>query len=293
MISAANWRHNLAYACFLQPPAPQPIITPMTVGIAAICDGGNAIVMAADRLVSVGVNDLEAELGAPKLIPITPRVVVAPTGTIQNCEFVRERLQHTASLVGTMSVFSIAKKLRASCEAMRKRQVEYHVTRPIVGMSFAEFSKAAMNSPNSPGVAEVLREVQKHLFELALLLAGIDEYGAHLYCVQCTSIDSYGAFGYSSVGRGHAAATASLASRRIAFQGCSVAQTIYYVYAAKRSSESVNAVGEATDMVVIRKGKEAEFLKPEHLDVLKRIHKRMKPPELPDSDAGDIDGFFR
>src|SRR5690554_6555622 len=94
---------------FLRFPDPAPTITPMTVGIGAICDDGKAIVMAADRLCTVGEAGLVTELGVKKLIPLTPHVMVTVTGTIQDSEYVSERLRHASNLLTEQSVHRVAK----------------------------------------------------------------------------------------------------------------------------------------------------------------------------------------
>lgn len=91
----------------------------MTVGIAAICDKGKAIVMAADRLVTAGEATLATEMETKKLMPLSAQVWVAITGTIQDSEYVQERFKHVASLLAVQTVHQIARRLRKACEHMR------------------------------------------------------------------------------------------------------------------------------------------------------------------------------
>jgi hypothetical protein len=68
----------------------------MTVGIAAICDNGKAIVMAADKLMTVGEANLATDGTICKLMPLSPRVWTAITGSIQESEYAQERFRHSS-----------------------------------------------------------------------------------------------------------------------------------------------------------------------------------------------------
>ena len=273
---------------FLQPPEPPLIIAPMTVGIAAVCENGQAVVTAADRLVGTSIVGIEIDGVHQKLMKLTPHVLLASTGTIQDCEYVREKLRHSASLLGGMSGMRVAEKLRRSCEKIRARQIEQKIVRPLLDMSYAEFSKICATNNSTPFTLNVWEQVRAYRFELELLIAGVEESSAFVFRILSDAVHSFaGAAGFTSIGSGGVMASVELA-RCQQNPSLSLVQTLFNVYSAKRAAEAVSGVGSATDMALIRRGSEIEDVSPELLAKLKAIYDNMPLRLLTAGDVSSI-----
>lgn len=259
----------------------------MTVGIAAICEGGKSIVMAADRLVTVGEGDITVEAASKKIIKLTPQAWMTITGTIQECEYVQEIVGRTGDSFDDHSVYRIARRLRKGCENIRARQIEEQITRPMLKVSFAKFGELCNKSIESEAIKDVWKCVLNFRFALEMLICGFDPE-PHIYRVTHSTLNSHEAIGFTAIGIGRTMATVTLAIRGKSFLNRPVAETMYHVYEAKRTSESTGLVGRRTDMLLIRQGSKATFLPKDLVRSLRRIVKKQKPPKLSADELSDI-----
>jgi 20S proteasome alpha/beta subunit len=264
----------------------------MTIGIGAICDEGKAIVLVTDRMVSLSAMGLNFDGEQRKMIALLPGIGVAATGTFDESESVLERLRHSAELMAPAAVRPVAERLHQLCGRLRWQQIERQITRPWLRMGFRKFSEQCAIANTTPPVAEAFKAVQNFKPQLALLVAGIDAYGAHLYTVTYENVVSHTGTGFIVIGSGTFTGTDFLVTRRKFFRTRSVAETIYSMYEVKRASECVTGVGPATEVGIIRQGEKMVFLSPEQIEVLGRIYERMKPPKLSVDDSSTIASFL-
>lgn len=264
----------------------------MTVGIAAICDDGKAIVMAADRLITVGEAQLVTEIERPKIQKLLPNVWLTITGPVQQYEFAMENYEDSAWLVRGTSVHVIARRLRLACHRIRRRMIESRYTQAHLGLTYREFVKlCAKSQVVNTIVADVYSKASNHAFDLVMMIAGIDDQGPHLYLVNDLGINSFKSMGFAAIGIGAASATVSLARDEKCYYSRSVAETMYRVYEAKRACEQTALVSKATDMVVIRRS-EPQVVSLAQLDVLRRIYESRIKTQLSASELESIEGGF-
>ena len=225
---------------FLQLAEPAPIIAPMTVGIAAICAGRKAIVMAADQLMSVGSDtNLSMDTDSKKLMELTPKAWVAVTGTVQDNEYAQERFKHASSLLSLQSVYGVGRDCARRANICAQ-QIEEKILRPIWNVNFKEFKRASLRSPIAPIVNDVNARIINFQYQLTLLVCGFDGDGAHIYRVTHSFVNSHKGLGFHAIGYGETIATMVLASRGKNFAAESIEETAYRVYEAKRTSERLD-----------------------------------------------------
>jgi 20S proteasome alpha/beta subunit len=261
---------------------------PMTVGIATICENGDAIIMAADRLTTLVEANQITEMDAKKLVPLTPQIAITSAGTMQDSEYVSERLRHASNLLTHQSVYQVANRLRRSCARIRERQIEERIIRPSLAISFSEFSAACLTNQLTTIAANVMDKVTGFKLNLELLVAGIDDSGAHLYWVNNQQVNSYSGLGYMAIGVGSTLAAVSLARYGGSSSHWTTAEATYRVYEAKRLSQETNLVGGKTDMMLLSKGKEPEYLSDELIQLLEAVYVKQKPPALSSEELADI-----
>lgn len=264
----------------------------MTIGIGAICDDGKAVVLVTDRMISLQSMGLNFDGEQRKMIGLLPGIGVAATGTFDESESVLERLRHSAELMAPAAVRPVAERLQHLCSRLRWKQIDNQITRPWLGISARRFADLCVTGNVTPAVAETFKAVQGFKPQVALIVAGIDPYGAHLYTVNYESVVSHTGTGFIVIGSGTFTGTYSLVTRRRFFRTRSVEETIYGLYEVKRTAEVVTGVGLATEVGVIRQGEQMHFLTPEQVQVLGEVYERMRPPELSDSDSKEIANFL-
>ena len=111
-----------------------------------------------------------------------------------------------------------------------------------------------------------------YVLNASIILAGVNEVGK----IGITTIIDKGSydyadFGFCCIGIGSTVAANSLNYSRQP-SSCSLKETVYNVYKAKRFSEVVQGVGKETDMVVFSKGSYKELGKKD-FDVLEKVFK--------------------
>src|SRR3954470_10999978 len=192
---------------FLRSAEPTPIIAPMTVGIAVICEEGKAIVMAADRLITVGEASLVTEVAHPKLKQLSPNLWLTITGSVQQYEYALERFEGVSQLVRGNSIHRIARRFRKACHRIRAKILQYRFTEANLGITYEDFSKQCMDNPTTNIMSDIYNKMLAHPFDMLVLMAGIDDRGPHIYLINDMTINSFKAMGYAAIGIGAVSAT--------------------------------------------------------------------------------------
>jgi 20S proteasome alpha/beta subunit len=137
-------------------------------------------------------------------------------------------------------------------------------------------------------VRDVYIKAGNYKFGLELMVAGIDDSDAHLYRVTFSNVNSHEGMAFTAIGCGQTVASVLLAQHGHTTLVRPLAETIYRVYEAKRVSEQTRLVGEATDILILRKGQGHRFLSAEALGTLERIYQQRRPPAMSPDDLSAI-----
>jgi 20S proteasome alpha/beta subunit len=254
----------------------------LTVCISAIADGGAAVVVAADRMMTFGPPmNLQAEGAVRKIIPLSDSHALLFSGSVPDAEAVvngiKESIQHGTNLK------QIADFVAKSYQNLKRKKVEDSILRPLIGIEFAQFQQLVSQSASSQVLTQMLGMISQHNLGLDVMLAGVDEDSGHIAIVAhpgtALLMDTVGV---SSIGSGslHASVRLSLGRQT---RDLSILETIFNVYEAKKASEVAPGVGKVTDIAVIT-GRKTAFLPDSAFDVLGSIVK-----ERPALDRTDID----
>ena len=262
---------------------------PMTVGIAAICEDGKSVVMAADRRVSFDhrTASLYHDSDKRKILRISRQSAIAVTGGITEANVVFEKLPSAVMLHELTTIDQIAQGLRRCCQDIRKEQVEHAITMKFLGIGLDAFSKRAMKNPTSPIAGEVFNTIKQFSFNLLMLLAGVDDAKAHLYTIDDSSITSFQSPGFVAIGSGSVQAMIEL-SRRKHHTKNTLNETLIDVYSAKREAEFAGGVGPTTDMIVFRVGGSCDYVDSAAVDIMKRNYERNSRPVISGNDARSL-----
>jgi hypothetical protein len=229
----------------------------MTVCIAAVCDGGRHIVVAADRMftVSAPVN-LEFETAEQKIEDLSPSCVALSAG---NSAYAKEIINATVKeLAGARNplIENVAEAIKTSYIQIRANKVREQVILPMLGPDYIRHEQFNVSAPAY--LAQQPQIYQQLIMQSAnvnigcdFLVAGIDAGGARVcYVGHPGTLVWLDKLGYGAIGSGavHATTRLSLGAQT---RDTPLASSVMAVYAAKKGSEVAPGVGNATDIAIV------------------------------------------
>lgn len=173
----------------------------MTVCPAALCKDAedNLAVVATDRMVTLP-GFIEFEHAIPKMSEASARAIAMAAGaTLPGTRIAQEVAQ---SFTGTPTVLDIAQRLAAHYEATRSATIEQQVLAPR-GLTWQTFY--AGHASFNPQITMMLDQTMQNFnLGVELLLAGVDDSGAHIYSVQNPGKPEllHDVIGYAAIGSG-------------------------------------------------------------------------------------------
>ena len=259
----------------------------MTVCIGAISywapaegrPASNAIVIASDRMITTG-GFIQSEHDVGKIKFITSRICVMIAGDTSGATTLTERLITKFGLTSSSSVEEVALEAKTIYEELRRDTIDTVIFHPR-GITMSQFYQGGLQSKLQPSlVGGIDDEVMSYDYGIALIIAGCDKTGAHLYMIgNPGTISNHQDTGYTSIGSGEIHAIQSLIGFRHSYFH-SLFETIYAVYASKKRAEAAPGVGPATDMFIIPPITEAEaaYLTAKQIEKLDGIYKQFNQP---------------
>src|SRR5580658_1685266 len=103
----------------------------MTICIAALCEGGNSAVVAADRMVTIPMMNLEVERPQSKISRLASNQLVMSSGDGLLCTEILHELRKTYTPAESPNVDESADRFLAAYVALRQRRIEETFTRPV------------------------------------------------------------------------------------------------------------------------------------------------------------------
>lgn len=266
----------------------------MTVCIGAICERGDAVVVAADRQLTVMGLSLEFEHQASKIEDLGSTCVLMASGNSTVAFEVTQVMRRSAAAAPGTPFDAAAEALRKTYEDARMARAEQTILRPR-GLDWTKWPPSqSMSAP----VAQILfQEISQFNLQTSFILAGVDSAGAHLAQVHYEgpstpgTLDRFDKIGYATIGSGmpHANVFLSLTGQN---RDASLRDTLYNVHGAKVTSEVAPGVGEATDMAIIsRTG--VRHLSADSIAGLRRIFGRVGATQLDARAARVLDAIVK
>lgn len=219
--------------------------------MAALCtaeDSKALAVVAADRMVTYG-GFIEFEHTVPKMAHPSPFAVALIAGD---------------TLIGTRLAVSVASEFKGAspavaeiAERMATRYVELRASLlesqilSLRGLNLGSFygNHASLNQQVTMMLDQQMAQFNP---DIELLIAGVDEAGAHIYSVHNPGKPEreHDFIGYAAIGSGGIHALQAMIGFRHA-PTAGLGETIFRVYAAKRRAEVAPGVGLDTDMAIV------------------------------------------
>lgn len=232
----------------------------MTVGIAAICqeDSNERIVLAADRMISTGMNPrIEYEHTKSKIQTVYDNDVVncmgVASGTVAYIEDFFNRLSKKLDGHEASSVQDVARKARRAYVELGQETAENSVLDQF-DLELSDLSDLDADN-DSELVASLLSDVSEKQNEFAsqleVVLGGIDAMGPHVFAIEQFDLNPQNTIGYHAIGSGNQPARSVFIRNSYDTNAC-VREGILNVIEAKSRSEQARGVGSKMDLAVIR-----------------------------------------
>jgi 20S proteasome alpha/beta subunit len=259
----------------------------MTVCIAAICESGKTIVVAADRMFTNPALSTEFETDEQKIERIGNKCVALPAG---NSVFATEVLELVQSRLGSNKeprFHTLIESVRNVYSEVRARKAEEIVISPILGADFQTARVKGVSLPNylekqEKAYQQVTMMQNQQNFNADIIIAGIDEKGAHICQITHPGVTMpLQKLGYATIGSGaiHAMLRLSLSGQTTRRN---LVETLAEVYIAKRQAEVAPGVGKTTDMAIIRADGGIRDCSPEVLKELDSVYETFAKQPIPD-----------
>ncbi|MGA2272515.1 MAG: hypothetical protein ABSH00_03105 [Bryobacteraceae bacterium] len=229
----------------------------MTICIAAICDAGKRVVIAADRMFTAGPPlNVEFEPPLSKIQPVGCNCLVLAAGNSIFADEVVTRTKGSISATVTANILNVAHAAKEAYAVFREEKIEETIIGSAFGADLRRFRSTGGTFPNylsshAGFYQQVVIQSNNYNLGLELIVAGVDVAGAHIfYLSHPGSLFCFDKLGYSSIGSGgqHAALRFSLGRYT---PGRTLSEALFAVYSAKRASEVAPGVGRDTEMAVV------------------------------------------
>lgn len=222
----------------------------MTVCVGVISNSSEVVAVAADRMVTGGIPQVEFEHKGSKIIQLSHNCMALTAGDALAGKALFDAV---CSQLGKEDhpIDYVVETVKAELRRQRNRRAEEELLLPR-GITLKEFYDQWINNwPKELAVA-IDNEIQTADFGLHILIAGVDER-PHLYVVMSPGIaQCYDSMGFCAIGSGAPLAMLQCISTN---PGPSehLNAAIYRAHEAKLAAEPTPGVGQETDVAVVRR----------------------------------------
>lgn len=232
----------------------------MTICIAAVCDGGKSIVVAADRMFTAPApTSMEFETSEKKIESLATGCVAMSSG---NSAYATEIIAGTlVGLAGAqqplMSI--VAERVKEAYVAVRMAKVREQIIVPNMGPDFLRVEATGKTIPEylAPQAAlygQLVMLMSQFNLGSDFIVTGVDTGGARICVIGHPGTLAWlDKLGYAAIGSGgiHANMRLALGAQT---RSSPLVDTVYRVFDAKKASEVAPGVGPETDMAIVTAG---------------------------------------
>ena len=250
----------------------------VTICLSAICEKGEAVVFATDKLLTAAGFAVEFEHPGGKSTRIGPNCVGLSAGDALYDTELFGAAQGAIGQFHAPTVEQVATTVRDLFRDLRLKRAEEYVLRPR-GLDLASFYENLMGRLPPELAFQIDEGIRSAKLPLQVMLAGLDSSGAHIYGIEDPgSLDCWDRLGYHAVGSGETHALLTLIAREHSIDN-TLNQTAYLVYEAKRKAEVAPGVGRETEMGFMSREQGLYLLQKDELDALESAYQQTLAPQ--------------
>lgn len=242
----------------------------MTICIASLCEDSNKIIVASDRMITVG-EIIEFEHEVTKFEPLTNNSIVLTAGsaTVQND--ILKDVKSKIKKYNDVPFEDLNAIIKSSYLEVRNRCSEELFLKPL-GMDLDTFYKN-QRSFLPEFTFRLIEKIENNNLDVSLVLCGFDEDKGNIQLIDDPgNSESFNSVGFCAVGSGSLNAVSIFTLHHYA-PSFNLEKALYLTYAAKKNAERAPGVGCDTDIVIISKSG-IEKLGAEEIKTLESIYDR-------------------
>lgn len=255
----------------------------MTICIAALCEGGKKIILASDRMVTVG-EIIEFEHDVPKFDELSKNSIIMTAGstTLQN-----DIIQLAKKEINTITLPTfnqITDKVKEAYVGTRIKRAEELYLKP-KGLNLSTFYQSQkMLLPEV--IFKISDEIDRSSLRVEYILCGFGDNQGHINYIYDPGVsESFDSVGFCSIGSGNINATSAFTAHNYA-PSFSVEKALYLVYLAKKEAERAPGVGDAETDITILSNDGCYHLKSNEKKILEDTYK--KYIKIEDAEYNDV-----
>lgn len=212
-------------------------VKPLTTIVGAICNNGKQAIVAADRMLTQEHLSVEFETLERKIEEMTKSCVVMSAGDA----LVQHEVLQPAKVAIKSSAISqipqVVEKIKEAFVKERNKRFEEANLRPR-GLTMENFYGGAQRGLDPTISMRLDRQLEGAAIELQIIVAGVDQTGAHLYCLVDPGVSQcFNPLGFCGFGSGYPHAMSVFIFNNYNIR-LNLKKAVYLVYEAKRRSES-------------------------------------------------------
>jgi len=226
----------------------------VTVCIGAICENGEAAVVASDRMVTSQYPPIEFEHTKSKIYHLSGYCIAMPAGdALKPIEVIPKSITAIGDQRRSPPIEQVVDIVKSWYQFRRMANAEERILKPRTINSQTFYERGIAIFPRDIfGFLD--QELANFNYGLELLIAGLDSDGAHIYHIFNPGMSScYDTIGFHAIGVGQLHAFQTVIAHRYSVS-CNLMDCLNVVYVAKKASEVAPGVGKETDMAMIKDG---------------------------------------
>jgi hypothetical protein len=240
-----------------------------------LCEEARKAIAVFDRMITQEPLSIEFEQGLCKIEKLSAMCVATTVGDALEPRDIFRDAKNKISQLTSPSMRQITSVVRDEFIECRKRNVEDQLLKPRGFKSLEDFySKMRDLPPDIYGIIDnnIERFHLLHNERMAIMLAGIDYCGSHIYLVYDPGrYACFDSIGFHAIGSGTPHAISVLTSYGYTHRA-PLNKALWIAYEAKRRAERAPGVGKGTDMCIVDEEKGVTFVSEDTLQTLNSLY---------------------
>lgn len=231
----------------------------MTICIAAICEKGSGLILAADSMLTNAGLSIQFEHPTRKMTRLSDSAVALTAGDALAHTELFNMVQGEIAELKAPTVLEIVNKIKKCYQLIREGEINETILMPRGFRNFGDFYHAHAVL-NSEIVFVIQSEIDRYNYGLQILVAGMSGGTGHIYGISDPGTSKcFDAIGFNAIGSGLPHAINTLIARECN-QEVSLEEGLLIVYEAKKMAEKAPGVGaNITDICIMTPQKTVEF----------------------------------
>jgi 20S proteasome alpha/beta subunit len=224
----------------------------MTICIASICEK-KYVIVAADRMITVTLPNIEYEQTTPKITQITSNCVAATAGSALAYTPIFREAKAEIEKASVADIGQIVEHTRNSYVKIRNKKIDEQILASI-GLNLNSFFQN--NQVLQPSLAQaIMQNISKFNYGLWVLVGGVDDYGGHIYRIENPGrYECFDVIGFHAIGSGEHHAISTFIANDFESH-IDLKHGLAITFEAKKRSEKATGVGPQTDICIVQKDK--------------------------------------